>query len=149
MVVRIMGFKESRLGKIVDVFSGLGKSVSTWLKSVDIDDTDIEKAISVVNEEAEEGRGVSEKYQKLKAGTIEYNALEAETITDRDETVGPVFSGASKDDDKAQAELDEIRKRNEVLEDETMRYVNGNPVELQKVEPQKLAKGGKERERVK
>ena len=36
-----------------------------------------------------------------------------------------------------------------VLEDETMRYVNGNPVELQKVEPQKLAKGGKERERVK
>ena len=149
MVVRIMGFKESRLGKIVDVFSGLGKSALTWLKSVDIDDTDIEKAISVVNEDAEEGRGVSEKDQKLIVGTIEYNALEAETITDRDETVGPVFSGASKDDDKAQAELDEIRKRNEVLEDETMRYVNGNPVELQKVEPQKLAKGGKERERVK
>ena len=149
MVVRIMGFKESRLGKIVDVFSGFGKSFSSWLKTVDTDDMDIEKAISVVNEEAEDGQGLSEKDQKLIAGTIEYNALEAETITDRDETVGPVFSAASKDDDKAQAELDEIRKRNEALEDETMKYVNGNPVELQKVDPQKLAKGGKERERVK
>ena len=38
---------------------------------------------------------------------------------------------------------------NQALEDETMKYVKGNPVELQPVDPAKLEKGGKERERVK
>ena len=139
-----MGFKESRLGKIVDVFKGFGSSFGNFLKTVDVDDMDLQSAISSVNKSAStEDTRVSEEDQKLIDGTIDFNKLEAEIVTDRDETVGPVFSVDAKEG----AREDEAAW-NEALKDETIKYVEGTPVKLKPVEPSKLEKGGREREKI-
>jgi hypothetical protein len=141
-----MGFKDSRLGKIVEVFKGFGSSFGNFLRTVDVDDMDLKAAISSVNRDATTGdTRVSEEDQKLIDGTIDFNQLEAEIVTDRDETVGPVFSADAK---VASKEDEEAIKRNEALKDETIRYVEGTPIKLKPVEPSKLEKGGKEREKI-
>ena len=118
-------------------------SFGNFLRTVDVDDMDLKAAISSVNRDATTGdTRVSEEDQKLIDGTIDFNQLEAEIVTDRDETVGPVFSADAK---VASKEDEEAIKRNDALKDETIRYVEGTPIKLKPVEPSKLEKGGKER----
>ena len=72
--------------------------------------------------------------------------VQAEIIFDRDDAVGPVFSAA--ENPKEVADKEEAQRLNDALLDETMKFVNGNPVELKPVEAKQLGKGGKEREKI-
>ena len=138
-----MGFRDSRLGKILDVFSSFGKSFSAWLKTVDDDSLTVAEAVKAVNAEiGDEEDTIGDNGVKAMGIAAELNAKEADGIFDREDTVGPVFSvaeGRGKDDEE-----DPTIALNQALEDETMKYVNGHPVELQPVDPAKLEKGGKE-----
>ena len=142
-----MGFKDSRLGKIFNGFSGL-KSLGKWLKTVDDESLSVEEAVRVVNKEAAQNgdAGVSEKAVEAMEVADQLSDVQAKIKFDRDETVGPVFSAA--EDPEEEADKETIKKLNEALLDDTMRYVNGNPVELKPVDAKKLEKGGKEREKI-
>ena len=142
-----MGIKDSRLGKIFNGFSGL-KSLGKWLKTVDDESLSVEEAVRVVNKEAAENgdEGVSEKALEAMEVADKLSDVQAKIKFDRDETVGPVFSAA--EDPEEEADKEEVKRLNEALLDETMKYVNGNPVELKPVDAKKLEKGGKEREKI-
>ena len=146
MVVRIMGFRDSRLGKIVSVFSDFGRSLFNWLGSVDVDDLTVAEAVRNVNRK---GNGTIDN-KVLEAMTVaaDLNAREANDIFNRVDTVGPVFSAADGSIVDKDKDEDPTVALNRVLKDATMEYVEGNPVELQAVEPQKLGKGGREREKI-
>ena len=142
-----MGFRDSRLGQILDVFSSFGKSFSAWLKTVDDDSLTVAEAVKAVNAEiGDEEDTIGDNVVKAMGIAAELNEKEADGIFDREDTVGPVFSVA---EGKGKDDVDPTVALNQALEDETMKYVKGNPVELQPVDPAKLEKGGKERERVK
>ena len=129
------------------VIDGL-KSFGGWLKTIDDDSLTVEEAVKVVNEKAgSEDEIIGDKVVKAMGIATELNEKEANGIFDRSDAVGPVFSAAEVDKEKEVE--DPTVALNEALEDETMKYVNGNPVELQPVDPAKLEKGGKERERIK
>lgn len=142
-----MGFKDSRLGKIFNGFSGL-KSLGKWLKTVDDESLSVEEAVREVNKEAAQNgdAGVSEKAVEAMGVADQLSDVQAKIKFDRDETVGPVFSAA--EDPEEEADKETVKKLNEALLDDTMRYVNGNPVELKPVDAKKLEKGGKEREKI-
>lgn len=142
-----MGFKDSRLGKIFNGFSGL-KSLGKWLKSVDDESLSVEEAVREVNKEAAQNgdAGVSDKAVEAMEVADQLSDVQAKIKFDRDETVGPVFSAA--EDPEEEADKETVKKLNEALLDDTMRYVNGNPVELRPVEAKPLEKGGKEREKI-
>ena len=142
-----MGFKDSRLGKIFNGFSGL-KSLGKWLKTVDDESLSVEEAVREVNKEAAQNgdAGVSEKAVEAMGVADQLSDVQAKIKFDRDETVGPVFSAAEDPEEEANKEA--VKKLNEALLDDTMRYVNGNPVELKPVDAKKLEKGGKEREKI-
>lgn len=142
-----MGFKDSRLGKIFNGFSGL-KSLGKWLKTVDDESLSVEEAVREVNKEAAQNgdAGVSEKAVEAMGVADQLSDVQAKIKFDRDETVGPVFSAA--EDPEEEADRETVKKLNEALLDDTMRYVNGNPVELKPVDAKKLEKGGKEREKI-
>lgn len=142
-----MGFKDSRLGKIFNGFSGL-KSLGKWLKSVDDESLSVEEAVKEVNKEAAQNgdAGVSDKAVEAMEVADQLSDVQAKIKFDRDETVGPVFSAA--EDPEEEADKETVKKLNEALLDDTMRYVNGNPVELKPVDAKKLEKGGKEREKI-
>ena len=142
-----MGFKDSRLGKIFNGFSGL-KSLGKWLKTVDDESLSVEEAVREVNKEAAQNgdAGVSEKAVEAMGVADQLSDVQAKIKFDRDETVGPVFSAAEDPEEEANRET--VKKLNEALLDDTMRYVNGNPVELKPVDAKKLEKGGKEREKI-
>ena len=143
-----MGFKDSRLGKMVEVLATFGKSFSNWLGSIDVDSLTVAEAVKVVNKEiGSEDDTIGDNVVKAMGIASNLNAKEADDIFNREDTVGPVFSAA--DGSKVEEVEDTTVALNRVLEDETMKYVKGNPVELQPVDPAKLEKGGKERERVK
>lgn len=144
-----MGFKDSRLGKMVDVLTTFGKSFSNWLGSIDDDSLTVEEAVKVVNKEiGSEDDTIGDNVVEAMGIASKLNAREADDIFDRGDTVGPVFSVAEGTKD-AEVE-DPTVALNEALQDETIKYVNGNPVELQPVDPAKFKdKGGKVRERVK
>lgn len=129
------------------IIDGL-KSFGGWLKTVDDDSLTVEEAIKAVNKEVgSEDETIGDNVIKAIGIAAELNAKEADGIFDRTDAVGPVFSAA--DGDKEPEVEDTTVALNKALEDETMKYVKGNPVELQPVDPVKLEKGGKERERVK
>ncbi len=144
-----MGFKDSRLGKMVEVLATFGKSFSNWLGSIDDDSLTVAEAVKVVNKEiGSEDDTIGDNVVKAMGIASNLNAKEADDIFNREDTVGPVFSAA--DGSKVEEIEDPTVALNRVLEDETMKYVNGNPVELQPVDPAKFKdKGGKVRERVK
>ena len=144
-----MGFKDSRLGKMVEVLATFGKSFSNWLGSIDDDSLTVAEAVKVVNKEiGSEDDTIGDNVVKAMGIASNLNAKEADDIFNREDTVGPVFSAA--DGSKVEEVEDTTVALNRVLEDETMKYVNGNPVELQPVDPAKFKdKGGKVRERVK
>ena len=144
-----MGFKDSRLGKMVEVLATFGKSFSNWLGSIDVDSLTVAEAVKVVNKEiGSEDDTIGDNVVKAMGIASNLNAKEADDIFNREDTVGPVFSAA--DGSKVEEVEDSTVALNRVLEDETMKYVNGNPVELQPVDPAKFKdKGGKVRERVK
>ena len=144
-----MGFKDSRLGKMVEVLATFGKSFSNWLGSIDDDLLTVAEAVKVVNKEiGSEDDTIGDNVVKAMGIASNLNAKEADDIFNREDTVGPVFSAA--DGSKVEEVEDTTVALNRVLEDETMKYVNGNPVELQPVDPAKFKdKGGKVRERVK
>lgn len=144
-----MGFKDSRLGKMVEVLATFGKSFSNWLGSIDVDSLTVAEAVKVVNKEiGSEDDTIGDNVVKAMGIASNLNAKEADDIFNREDTVGPVFSAA--DGSKVEEVEDTTVALNRVLEDETMKYVNGNPVELQPVDPAKFKdKGGKVRERVK
>lgn len=144
-----MGFKDSRLGKIIEVLAGFGRSFANWLRTPDdIDALSVVDAVAVVNKEAEtEEDKIDDKVVKAMRIAAELNKDEAARIFDRGEAVGPVFS-AAEGESKENTVEDPTVALNRALEDDTMRYVNGNPVELKPVDKgQTLGKGGKERER--
>lgn len=142
-----MGFKDSRLGKIFNGFSGL-KSLGKWLKSVDDESLSVEEAVREVNKEAAQNgdAGVTDKAVEAMEVADQLSDVQAKIKFDRDETVGPVFSAA--EDPEEEADKETVKKLNEALLDDTMRYVNGNPVELKPVDAKKLEKGGREREKI-
>ena len=142
-----MGFKESRLGKIAEGFSGL-KPILLWVIQIDDEPLSVEEAVREVNKEAAENgdEGVSEKALEAMEVADKLSDVQAKIKFDRDETVGPVFSAA--EDPEEEADKEEVKRLNEALLDETMKYVNGNPVELKPVDAKKLEKGGKEREKI-
>ena len=144
-----MGFKDSRLGKMVEVLATFGKSFSNWLGSIDVDSLTVAEAVKVVNKEiGSEDDTIGDNVVKAMGIASNLNAKEADDIFNREDTVGPVFSAA--DGSKVEEVEDTTVALNRVLEDETMKYVNGNLVELQPVDPAKFKdKGGKVRERVK
>ena len=137
-----MSFRDSRLGKIFSVFSDFGRSLFVWLGSVDVEDLTVAEAVRNANNGNEI---IDENVVEAMRIADELNAKEAAGIFDREETVGPVFSAA--DGSPVNKENDTIAL-NSALKDETMKYVEGNPVELKTVGPQKLGKGGKEREKI-
>ena len=142
-----MGFKESRLGKIAEGFAGL-KPILLWVIQIDDESLSVEEAVREVNKEAAENgdEGVSEKALEAMEVADKLSDVQAKIKFDRDETVGPVFSAA--EDPEEEADKEEVKRLNEALLDETMKYVNGNPVELKPVEAKQLGKGGKEREKI-
>ena len=124
------------------------KSFGGWLKTVDDDSLTVEEAIKVVNKEVgSEEETIGDNVVKAMGIAAELNEKEADGIFNREDTVGPVFSAA--DGEKEPEVEDPTVALNQALEDETMKYVNGHPVELQPVDPAKLEKGGNVRERVK
>ena len=142
-----MGFKESRLGKIAEGFSGL-KPILLWFIQIDDKSMSVEEAVDEVNKEAAKNgdEGVSEKALEAMEVADKLSDVQAKIKFYRDETVGPVFSAAEDPEEEANKEA--VKKLNEALLDETMKYVNGNPVELKPVDDKKLEKGGKEREKI-
>ena len=141
-----MGFRESRFRKILGVFSSFGKNFWAWLRTVDVeDDLTVAEAVAVVNAEiGNKEDTIGDNELKAMGIVAELNAKEAGVIFDREDTVGPVFSVA-----EGSKVEDSTVDFNRALEDDTMKYVNNNHVELQPVDPAKLEKGGIEKERVK
>ena len=128
------------------VMDGL-KSFGEWLKTVDeAEILTVPEAVKAVNKINGAGT-IDDNVVEAMGIATELNKKEADGIFDRTDAVGPVFSAA--EGDKGTEVEDPTVALNRALEDETMKYVNGNPVELQPVDPAKLEKGGKERERIK
>ena len=148
-----MGFKDSRLGKIVSTLTDGFKTLAESITRVDIDDVSISDAINQVNHDGNDASNVSKQDAEIIEEVLSSNIKEGESTINRDDTIGPVFSTTSDADKKgkkkSKAEVD-AKTLNKRLEDDTIRYINDpkNHVDLEVPEPKKLDKGGKERQRI-
>ena len=149
-----MAVKDSRIGKIANVFGVFGKAFKDWLMSDDLSGDSIEAAVRNYNRNAD-GNEIPEireaDIQAMQLAT-QLTDVRAEFTTNRDGAVGPVFSAEvteKTNGKKSKAKDVGAKELNDRLKDSTIEYVEGNPVKLEAVEPEKLqgGKGGKIRER--
>ena len=117
-----MGFKDSRLGKILDVFSSFGKSFLAWINTVDDDDSlTVAEAVNVVNKEIRSADdAIGDNVVEAMGIASSLNEEEANKIFNRDDAVGPVFSVA-EGKEKGKDDVDPTVALNQALEDETMK----------------------------
>ena len=148
-----MAVKDSRIGKIANVFGVFGKAFKDWLMSDDLSGDSIEAAVRNYNRNADGNEIPEIKEADIQAMQLatQLTDVRAEFTTNRDGAVGPVFSAEATETKgkKSKAKDVDVKELNDRLKDSTIEYVEGNPVKLEAVEPEKLqgGKGGKIRER--
>ena len=147
-----MGFKDSRLGKIISTLTDGFKAFADSITRVDIEDVSISDAINQVNHDGNDASNVSKKDEKLIEDVLSNNVKEGQKTINSDDLVGPAVSSTSNSGKKGKKSKDEVDAKalNERLEDETIKYINNpaNHVDLEAPDPKKLDKGGKERQRI-